>query len=75
MTAVRTRRPPPRRRGLWTAVPYVAALLAFAVGIALGQALSDNPEPGGRQTIVRTLKPLPLAPAARETVTITVSSP
>jgi hypothetical protein len=47
-------------------------LLAFAVGVGLGQALNDNPEPGGTQTLVRTLEPLPLAPAARETVTVTI---
>jgi hypothetical protein len=50
-----------------------AALVAvFAVGIALGQALNDNSQPGGTQTLIRTLKPLPLAPAARATVTVTV---
>ena len=47
---------------------------AFVVGVALGQALSDNPQPGGRQTLIRTLKPLPLAPAARATVTVTVQN-
>jgi len=47
------------------------SVLAFAVGVAVGQALRDNPEPGGDRTYVRTLKPLPLAPA-RETVTVTV---
>jgi hypothetical protein len=50
----------------------IAVLAVFAVGIALGQALNDNPQPGGTQTLLRTLKPLPLAPAARETVTVTV---
>jgi hypothetical protein len=50
----------------------IAALLVFAVGIGLGQALNDNPQPGGTQTLIRTLEPLPLAPAARETVTVTV---
>jgi hypothetical protein len=50
----------------------VAVLVVFAVGVGLGQALNDNPDPGGRQTLIRTLEPLPLAPAARETVTITV---
>jgi hypothetical protein len=50
----------------------VAVLVVFAIGIAVGQALNDNPKPGGTQTLVRTLKPLPLAPAARETVTVTV---
>jgi hypothetical protein len=55
-----------------------AAVLAaafFAVGIAVGESLHDNPRPGGTQTLVRTLKPLPLAPAARETVTVTVQKP
>ena len=50
-------------------------LIAFAVGIGLGQALDDTSGSDGTQTIVRTLKPLPLAPAARETVTVTVSNP
>lgn len=49
-----------------------AVVVAFAVGIALGEALHDNPRPGGTQTLVRTLHPLPLTPAARETVTVTV---
>ena len=50
-------------------------VLVFLVGIAVGEALHDNPRPGGAQTLVRTLNPLPLAPAARETVTVTVSNP
>jgi len=50
-------------------------VLAFVVGIALGQALNDNSDTGGTQTLVRTLKPLPLVPAARDTVTITVTNP
>jgi len=50
----------------------IAALVVFAVGIGLGQALNDNPRPGGTQTLIRTLEPLQLAPAARETVTVTV---
>jgi hypothetical protein len=41
------------------------------VGIAIGQALEDGPDPGGTQTNVRTLQPQPLPPAAR-TVTVTV---
>jgi len=47
----------------------------FAVGVALGESLNDSSTPGGTQTLVRTLKPLPLAPAARSTVTVTVQSP
>ncbi len=50
-------------------------VLAFAVGVALGQALDDGSGAGGTQTLVRTLKPLPLVPAARDTVTITVTNP
>jgi hypothetical protein len=50
----------------------VAVLVVFALGVGLGEALNDTPQPGGTQTLVRTLRPLPLAPAARETVTVTV---
>jgi hypothetical protein len=49
-------------------------VVAFVVGVAVGQSLDDGTGSGGTQTSVRTLKPLPLAPAARETVTITVSN-
>ena len=59
-----------RRRVLLAA----GLLLVFAVGIAVGEAAHDNPKPGGTQTLVRTLSPLPLAPAALETVTVTVQS-
>jgi hypothetical protein len=51
------------------------AVVVFAVGVAVGESLHDNPKPGGTQTLVRTLKPLPLAPAARETVTVTTQTP
>ena len=40
----------------------VAVLVAFVVGVAAGEALHDNPKPGGGQTLVRTLKPVPLDP-------------
>ena len=33
-------------------------VVVFAVGVALGQALHDNPSPGGVQTSFRTLPPL-----------------
>jgi hypothetical protein len=36
----------------------VALLVAFGVGVALGQALHDNPRPGGVQTSFTTLPPL-----------------
>jgi hypothetical protein len=73
---VSRRRPPRRRRRAvvrWLLVALAAALL-FAVGIATGEALRDNPTPGGTQRLVRTLKPLALVPAARTTVTVTVTS-
>jgi hypothetical protein len=53
----------------------IAALAAvFVAGIAVGEALHDNPRPGGSQTLVRTLRPLPLLPSAT-TVTVTVQKP
>jgi hypothetical protein len=36
----------------------IAIAIAFVVGIALGQALHDNPRPGGEQTVVHTNPPL-----------------
>ena len=49
----------------------IAVVVVFVVGLAVGEALHDSPKPGGSQTLVRTLQPLPLAPAALETVTVT----
>ena len=49
-------------------------VVVFVLGIAVGEAVHDNPKPGGTQTLVRTLQPLPLAPAALETVTVTAPS-
>ncbi len=34
-------------------------IVLFAVGVALGMALRDDPEPGGTVTLVRTLEPRP----------------
>jgi hypothetical protein len=48
----------------------LAVVVVFAAGIALGQALNDNPRPGGTQTSVRTLRPLEVSPAPT-TVTVT----
>lgn len=36
----------------------LALVVAFGVGIALGQALHDNPHPGGQQTSITTSPPL-----------------
>jgi hypothetical protein len=59
-----------RRRILFV----LGLLAALAVGVALGEALDEGAAPDGTQTLVRTLEPLPLAPAARETVTVTVTN-
>lgn len=61
----------------WLRAALVAVGLAavFVVGVAVGEALHDTPAPGGTQVIVRTLTPLPLAPAAVRTVTVTTTPP
>jgi hypothetical protein len=53
----------------------VAAVVLFAAGVGLGQALDDNNASSDTQTLVRTLDPLALAPAARTTVTVTTTGP
>jgi hypothetical protein len=63
------------RRGLWILLGVLLLGLAFVVGIAVGEALHDSPASGGTQSIVRTLEPLPLAPAAERTVTVTTTAP
>jgi hypothetical protein len=53
---------PRRRRFLWWLLALAAAALTFALGVALGQALEENPEPTRQSTtIVRTLT-VPLEP-------------
>jgi hypothetical protein len=54
---------PRRRRFLWWLLALAAAALAFALGVALGQALEENPDPDRARstTIVRTLT-VPLEP-------------
>jgi len=42
----------------WTLVA-VLLVVAFWVGVAVGEALHDNPRPGGSVTFVRTLPPNP----------------
>ena len=50
-----------RRRRTWPRVlaAVVGAAILFGLGVALGLALDDRPVPGGTQTSVRTLEPLP----------------
>ena len=68
-------RPRSRRR----ASPWIRLLVvlgfgaAFVAGIGVGEALNDRPAGAGSQTIVRTLKPLPITPVPPETVTVTTS--
>ncbi len=61
MTSSGVERRPPRRRGprralRWLLALAVAAIL-FGVGVAVGEALHDNPKPGLTLTSVRTLHP------------------
>jgi hypothetical protein len=44
-----------RRRRQHTEWTRWGVLVVFAIGIALGQALHDNPKPGGTVTLERTL--------------------
>ena len=53
------RRAPRSRRWPKVLAAVVAAVVLFALGLALGLALEDRPVPGGTQTSIRTLEPLP----------------
>ena len=69
------RRPRPRRRRTWPwllILRLVVLAAVFALGVALGAALHDNPRPGPAVTRERTLEPVQLAPAEK-TVTVTIS--
>lgn len=65
------RRSTGRRIAAWILRLAVVAAV-FVAGLAIGGALEDAPEPGGTQTIVRTLEPLTVEPRER-TVTVTTS--
>jgi hypothetical protein len=54
-------RHPAARRRRWPRILalVLGAALLFGLGVALGLALDDRPVPGGTQTFVRTLEPLP----------------
>ncbi len=65
-------RPSRSRRRWWRPLAVLAGLVVAGLGgVALGEALHDNPRPGGTQGYVRTLTPLGLPPAAETTVTVT----
>jgi hypothetical protein len=60
LTLTRSRRETGRRRRRRSGLPRGALLAAlvlivFGLGIALGQALHDNPKPGGTISFARTL--------------------
>ncbi len=65
------RRSKGRRVAAWIIRLAVLAVV-FVAGLAIGRALEDAPNPGGTQTIVRTLEPLTVEPQER-TVTVTTS--
>jgi hypothetical protein len=56
---VSTRREEARRRQRRRRAIFVTLLVfvAFGIGVALGEALHDNPRPGGTQTTIVTFKP------------------
>jgi len=66
------RRQEARWRSAWS-VRAALILLVFALGIALGEALHDNPSPGGDRTYVRRLRVREVGSPPR-TVTVTVTS-
>ena len=68
VTPVERRRRRRRRRWPGVVVPLLVIAVVFALGIALGEALHDNPQPGGTQTLVRTLTPLPARARAGDDV-------
>ena len=71
------RRAPPERHGrrrrrhreelLRWGIGALVVLLVFGLGIALGEALHDNPKPGGTITLERTLS----IPSSRPGSTVT----
>lgn len=72
-----TARPPRRRRRgrqiLSILLGIAAAAVVFAVGVALGQALEDRPEPSQPVTEVSTIQPW--TQTGQVTVTVTQTEP
>jgi hypothetical protein len=46
-----------RKRLVRRATVLLLVAVIFALGVALGEALHDNPRPGGTQTILTTFQP------------------
>ena len=59
------------RRRLLLAVGLV---VAFVAGIGVGEALDEQPQTGGTQTVVRTLRPVSVTAVPAETVTVTIAN-
>ncbi len=74
MTVERVRRPRPRPRSRLRRGRLIAGILllviVFLLGLAFGQALHDNPNPGESTTFGRTFRPF----APQVTVTVTTSA-
>jgi hypothetical protein len=62
-----------RRSTLRWALRFVVLASVFFLGLSLGRALEDAPQPGGTQRLVRTLTPGTAEPAP-STVTVTVAN-
>jgi hypothetical protein len=60
----------PTRLVLGIVLRLVLLAAVFAVGIALGESLHDNPKPGDSRTQTRQLRPVSLPPVTR-TITVT----
>ena len=69
MTTTAGRRRRKKRSAPKWIVLGLIAVLVFAVGIALGEALNDNPGPGHTRTLQRTMTLVP------ESSTVTVTTP
>jgi hypothetical protein len=52
-----SRRPPARGRALYWLLGLALAAIVFGLGVAVGEALHDNPKPGINVTTTRTLHP------------------
>ena len=52
----------------------VGLAVAFVAGIGVGEALDEQPQTGGSQTVVRTLRPVSVTAVPAETVTVTISN-
>ena len=73
-TRVSTRRR--RRRGAGVVVwvlRLAAVVIVFGLGVAVGQALEDRPEPAQPVTSLRTIQPWTQTNGVTETRTVTVT--